>query len=161
MWLLRDFEKILCAVIFMAMTGIGFANVVIRYLTNRSFAATEELLVNGFLLLTLLGAAIAARRGEHLAVTVLFEVLPQRGKLVLLWLSGALGLLLLGLSAWFCWQLLAYQFRSGTASYALQLPAWYYTAGLPFAFALVAARFLQHLLELNAAIDDRQQGRDA
>ena len=71
MRLLRDFEKILCAAIFLAMTGIGFVNVVVRYLTNRSFAATEELLVNSFLLLTLLGAAIAARRGEHLAVTLL------------------------------------------------------------------------------------------
>lgn len=152
MWLLRDLEKILCAVIFMAMTGIGFANVVIRYLTNRSFAATEELLVNGFLLLTLLGAAIAARRGDHLAVTVLSDLLPRRGRLVLLWLSGALALLLLGLSAWFCWQLLAYQIRSGSASYALQLPAWWYTAGLPFAFLLVAARFLQQLVELSAAV---------
>lgn len=160
MWLLRDFEKILCAAIFLAMTGIGFANVVIRYLTNRSFAATEELLVNGFLLLTLLGAAIAARRGEHLAVTVLFEALPRRGRALLLALSGALGLLLLGLSAWFCWQLLVYQVRSGTASYALQLPAWYYTAGLPFAFVLVAARFLQHLFELYAELGDGH-GRDA
>jgi TRAP-type C4-dicarboxylate transport system permease small subunit len=158
MWLLRDFEKILCAAIFMAMTGIGFANVVIRYLTNRSFAATEELLVNGFLLLTLLGAAIAARRGEHLAVTILFDALPRRGRMVLLWISGALGLALLGLSAWFCWQLLVYQFQSGLASYALQLPAWYYTAGLPFAFLLVAVRFLQHLLELQAGIAGGQGG---
>lgn len=154
MRLLLDFEKILCAAIFLAMTGIGFVNVVVRYLTNRSFAATEELLVNGFLLLTLLGAAIAARRGEHLAVTILYDMLPRRGRLVLLWVSGALGLLLLVLSAWFCWQLLVYQLRSGTTSYALQLPAWYYTIGLPFAFILVAARFLQHLVELTRGIPE-------
>ena len=150
MRLLRDFERILCAAIFLAMTGIGFVNVVVRYLTNRSFAATEELLVNGFLLLTLLGAAIAAKRGEHLAVTLLYDLLPRRGRLALLWLSGALGLLLLGLSAWFCGQLLVFQLQSGTTSYALQLPAWYYTVGLPFAFVLVAARYLQHLIELTA-----------
>lgn len=159
MRLLRNFEKILCAVIFLAMTGIGFANVVVRYLTNRSFAATEEILVNGFLLLTVLGAAIAARRGEHLAVTILYDMLPWRGRMVLLWISGALGLLLLGLSAWFCWQLVVFQVQSGTTSYALQLPAWYYTVGLPFAFVLVAARFLQHLIELSNGM--AEPGRDA
>jgi TRAP-type C4-dicarboxylate transport system permease small subunit len=159
MRLLRDFEKILCALIFLAMTGIGFVNVVVRYLTNRSFAATEEILVNGFLLLTVLGAAIAARRGEHLAVTVLYDVLPRRGRIALLWISGALGLLLLGLSAWFCWQLLVFQVQSGTTSYALQLPAWYYTVGLPFAFVLVAARFVQHLVELTNGM--AEPGRDA
>lgn len=159
MRLLRDFEKILCALIFLAMTGIGFVNVVVRYLTNRSFAATEEILVNGFLLLTVLGAAIAARRGEHLAVTILYDVLPRRGRMALLWISGALGLLLLGLSAWFCWQLVVFQVQSGTTSYALQLPAWYYTVGLPFAFVLVAARFLQHLIELTNGM--AKPGRDA
>jgi TRAP-type C4-dicarboxylate transport system permease small subunit len=154
MRLLQDFEKVFCAAIFLAMTGIGFVNVVVRYLTNRSFAATEEVLVNGFLLLTLLGAAIAARRGEHLAVTILYDMLPRRGRVMLLWASGALGLLLLVLSAWFCWQLLVYQVRSGTTCYALQLPAWYYTVGLPFAFILVAARFLQHVVELIRGIAD-------
>ena len=160
MWLLRDPEKVLCALIFLAMTFIGFANVVIRYLTNRSFAATEELLVNGFLLLTILGAAIAARRGEHLAVTVLFEILPRRGQVLLIWISCGLGLLLLLLSAWFCLELVIYQVRSGTESYALQLPAWYYTIGLPFGFLLVAVRFIQHALKLNAGTAE-EQGRDA
>ena len=159
MRLLRDFETILCAVLLLALTGIGFVNVVVRYLTNRSFAATEEILVNGFLLLTVLGAAIAARRGEHLAVTILYDMLPRRGRMALLWISGALGLLLLGLSAWFCWQLLVFQVQSGTTSYALQLPAWYYTVGLPFAFVLVAARFLQHLIELTNGM--AEPGRDA
>ena len=149
MWL-REPEKILSALIFMAMTGIGFVNVAVRYLTDRSFAATEELLVNGFLLLTVLGAAIAARRGEHLAVTVLYDLLPRRGKTLLIWISTTLGVALLLLSAWFCWDLLLYQIRSGTASYALQLPAWHYTIGLPFAFVLVAIRYVQHSLQLHS-----------
>ena len=43
-FVLRDAEKIVCAVILLAMTLLGFANVVVRYLTNYSLAATEELL---------------------------------------------------------------------------------------------------------------------
>ena len=72
-FIFNEAEKIICAVIFLGMTAVGFANVVVRYLTHYSLASTEELLTNGFLLLTVFGAAIAARRGEHLAVTLLVD----------------------------------------------------------------------------------------
>jgi TRAP-type C4-dicarboxylate transport system permease small subunit len=146
-FLLRDAEKIICAALFLAMTVLGFINVAVRYLTNYSFAATEELLVNGFLLLTIFGAAIAARAGDHLAVTVLYDVAPAPARKVLLFLSGALSVVLLALSAWFCWQLLVNQISTGTRSYALQIPAWYYSVGLPFGFALVLVRYVQYARE--------------
>ncbi|CAN5780705.1 hypothetical protein BH23PSE1_BH23PSE1_03590 [soil metagenome] len=158
MRLLAEFEKLLCALVFAAMTAVGFANVLVRYLTNRSFAATEELLVNGFLLLTVLGAAVAARRGEHLAVTLLFDALPRRGRVMLLWLSTALAAVLLVLSAWFTFDLAAHQMRTGTLSYALRLPAWYYTVGLPFGFLLVLARTIQHAVETHRALTQAERG---
>jgi len=152
--LLDNAEKILCSLIFLAMTFLGFANIVVRYLSNHSLAVTEELLVNGFLLLTIFGAAIAARRGEHLAVTVIFDLLPKRGQIALMAIASALSVLLLALSAWFSFELILNQFRSGTVSYGLQLPAWYYSAGLPFGFAIVIIRYLQHAVETYREMKD-------
>src|SRR3546814_9829125 len=86
-WFLRYAEKILCAAIFLAMTVVGFANVVVRYLTSWSLASTEELLTNGFLLLTIFGAAIAARNGEHLAVTLVYDYAPRPIRKAILVLS--------------------------------------------------------------------------
>ena len=57
---LDNLEAYICAVLFLSMTAVGFANVVVRYLTSYSFAATQELLLSGFLLLTIFGAALAA-----------------------------------------------------------------------------------------------------
>lgn len=142
--LLRDFEKIVCAILFLAMTALGFVNVVIRYGTNYSFAASEELLVNGFLLLTVFGAAIAARRGEHLAVTMVHEVLPRALWGPILLLSVLLSVALLSLSAWFSWEAMMNIRRVGMRSYGLGLPAWYYQAALPLGFALIILRYLQH-----------------
>lgn len=142
--LLRYPEEALCALIFLAMTLLGFANICVRYLTNRSLASTEELLINGFVLLTVLGAAIAARRGDHLAVTLAQTLLPRRGRLLLLLLTTVLGLGLLLAAAWFTWELVAYQLASRSVTYALQVPAWWYSISLPFAFLLVALRFLQN-----------------
>lgn len=142
--ILRDFEKIACFVIFSAMTLLGFINVVVRYLTNASLAASEELLVNGFLLLTILGAAIAARSGEHLAVTLVYDLAPRWLRKLILIVSSVLAAGLLAASTWFTFELLRNELANGMRSYALQVPAWYYSAALPFAFALVLLRYIQH-----------------
>jgi TRAP-type C4-dicarboxylate transport system permease small subunit len=150
-FILRDFEKIVCTLLFLGMTALGFANVVVRYGTNLSFAASEELLINGFLVLTVFGAAIAARRGEHLAVTMVHDMLPRALWMPVFLLSVALSVALLGFSAWFSWDAMMNIRRVGMRSYALGLPAWYYQAALPFGFGLVIIRYLQHAWEVGRA----------
>ena len=146
-FIFREFEKIVCALLLAAMTALGFVNVVIRYASDLSFAASEELLTSGFLLLTVFGAAIAARRGEHLAVTLLAEALPAAPRRAVLLLSVLLSTLLLALTAWVAWQLMTNQLGSGVRSYALQLPMWYYSAALPLGFLLVLARTVEHAVK--------------
>lgn len=147
-FLLNEFEKIVCAVLFLGMTLIGFINVVVRYATHYSFAASEELLTNGFLLLTVFGAAIAARRGQHLAVTIVQDFLPRPAAQAVFLLSIILSVLLLVASAWFSWATLMNQIGSGIRSYALGVPAWWYQVGLPLGFALIIIRYLQHAAEM-------------
>lgn len=155
-FILRDAEKIACAVIFLAMTALGFVNVMVRYTTSYSLASSEELLTNGFLLLTILGAAIAARNGDHLAVTLFFELLPKPLRKLVLVLAGILSVLLLALSAWFSWALVSNQMSSGIRSYALQIPAWYYSVGMPFGFALILIRYVQHILDTWKTLSDEE-----
>jgi len=154
-FLLREAEKIICAALFLGMTLLGFANVVVRYGTNYSLAATEELLTNGFLILTVFGAAIAARRGEHLAVTLFYDSLPATIRRVVFVISGALSVLLLILSAYFSLEVMLHQLSSGIRSYGLSLPAWYYQVAVPFGFALIIIRYLQRLVE------EARKGRSA
>ncbi|TMU20219.1 TRAP transporter small permease [Halomonas sp. ATBC28] len=153
-FMLREAEKIFCAVLFMGMTLLGFANVVVRYGTNYSLAATEELLTNGFLILTIFGAAIAARRGEHLAVSLFYDLLPASLRKIVFLLSGLFSVALLALSAYFSWEVLMNQLSSGMRSYGLGLPAWYYHVAIPFGFALIIVRYLQRLR-------DEQRNRDS
>ncbi|TDX26101.1 TRAP transporter small permease [Rhodovulum visakhapatnamense] len=146
-FVLREAEKIVCALLFLGMTAVGFANVVVRYGTHYSLAASEELLTNGFLLLTVFGAAIAARRGEHLAVTLVQDLLPPVLRRPLFMLAAALSALLLALSARVSWDVLVNLHANGMRSYALGIPAWYYQAAVPFGFALILIRYLQHVRE--------------
>ncbi len=144
--LLDEFEKIACAVLLLAMTALGFGNILVRYGTHYSFAASEELLTSGFVLLTIFGAAIAARRGEHLAVELVGNLLPRPARRVLFWLTTLLALALLASSAWFCWRLVLNQYATGTRSYGLGVPMWWYTVATPLGFALILIRYLQHAL---------------
>ena len=153
-FLLDDFEKIVCAVIFIVMTVLGFANVVVRYLTSYSFASTQEVLLNGFLLMTVFGAAIAARRGEHLAVTLLSDILPEGARKAVILFATALSVGLLVLSAWYSADLLFNQYVSGVTSAGLGLPAWYYSLGVPLGFLLIALRLIQSM------IGDSREGGD-
>lgn len=146
MRILDQFEQIICAVLLLLMTILGFANVVVRYGTNQSLAATEELLTGGFVLLTVFGAAIAARRGEHLAVELISDMLPPTARRVVIALSALLSVALLAASIWFCWQLVLNQMGNGMRSYALRLPLWWYSAALPLGFALVLIRYVQAML---------------
>lgn len=146
MRLLDQFEKIVCAGLLLAMTALGFANVVVRYGTNHSLAATEELLTGGFVLLTVFGAAIAARRGQHLAVELISDLLPAAIRRAVIVIATALSVLLLAASVWFCWQLVQNQFGTGMRSYGLGLPIWWYSAALPLGFMLVLIRFVQAAL---------------
>lgn len=146
MRLFDQFEQIVCAVLLLAMTALGFANVVVRYGTDRSLAATEELLTGGFVLLTVFGAAIAARRGEHLAVELISDKLPAGLRRAVIVLAALLSSLLLLASVWFTCQLVVNQLGNGMRSYALGLPLWWYSAALPLGFALVLIRYLQAAL---------------
>lgn len=158
MRLFDQFEKIVCAVLLLLMTLLGFANVVVRYGTNKSLAATEELLTGGFVLLTVFGAAIAARRGEHLAVELISDKLPAPLRRAVMIIAIFLSVVLLAASVWFCWQLVENQIGNGMRSYALGLPLWWYSAALPLGFALVLFRYLQATLGTISGQDGNTNG---
>ncbi|WNL41983.1 TRAP transporter small permease subunit [Halomonas sp. PAMB 3264] len=149
----RHFEEVICVVVFLCMTFLGFVNVVVRNLTNFSMASSQELVVNGMVLLTVFGGAIAARHGQHLAVTVLYDSVPRYLKKALVILSTLLIMTTLLLCSRFTYSLLVNQYGSGVVSSALQVPQWYYTLIVPFGFLMLLIR----QIEL-AVVEFRQLG---
>lgn len=147
-------EEYICSAIFLVMTLVGFANVLVRYLTNFSFAATQEILLNGFLLLTVFGAAIAARRSQHLAVTLFSDLLAGTGAPRHGMGRHSSGVILLLLSAYYCIEMINNQRASGITSPGLQVPSWYYSLGLPLGFLMIALRLVQGTLTPRNEVPD-------
>lgn len=76
-------EEVLVCACLVVMTGLTFVNVVSRYVFSASLSFSEEITTYLFVLLSLLGSAIAAKRGAHLGLTLITDhVGPKAGRVL-------------------------------------------------------------------------------
>ena len=122
----------LAAILLAVMAVIAFVNVLSRYIFHFSFAATEEITINLFVWMTVIGMGIAFERGGHLGMVTFFNLFPRKlqktSVLIYSLLAAALFLVLN------CFMIQAIYdeitlFQAKSAS--LGLPVWIYYAGLP------------------------------
>jgi TRAP-type C4-dicarboxylate transport system permease small subunit len=122
----------IAAILLFTMAAIAFINVLSRYLFHFSFAATEEITINLFVWVTVVGSGIAFERGGQLGMVSLYRVLPgrfQKGIILFsAFLSAALFLLVdLYMIQAIYDEITLFQARSA----ALDIPVWIYYAGVP------------------------------
>lgn len=124
-------DEYLAGGLLMVMALIAFINVLGRYLFHYSLAFTEELTINLFVWMTVLGSGLAFSRGAQLGMTGVFRLFPVRLKQGVIVLGAVLsaGLFvaidtLLLRSIWF--EISVFHARSP----ALGIPVWIYYAGV-------------------------------
>ena len=130
----------LAALVLGAICVITLANVVVRYFTNYSFAATEEISVALMVVLALLGSATAVARRRHIAITVLVDLLPPRWKRFAAIVAETATLVMFGLLVWLGGRLAWDEYRFEVTSPSLDWPQWVYTMWLPLLAAVAAVR---------------------
>lgn len=145
MWRLLNarFEEILGSFLLAVMVTIAFLNVVVRYCTNFSFAWSEEMTVNFFVWITLLGTARAFRDGSHLAMTIVYDSLSRHGRLICYILCCLLCLIFFGALAWTGGLEVLDEYELETVSESLGVPVWWYTLATPLFSLLIIARMAQ------------------
>lgn len=120
------------AILLAIMAAIAFVNVISRYLINLSFAATEEITVNLFVWLTVVGSGIAFERGGQLGMVTLYNVLPKKTKKFAILLSSSLSAILFILVDIYVIQAIYDEVTLFWAiSPALGIPVWVYYLGVP------------------------------
>ena len=88
------FLELLIVVAMVAMVGMVFGNVVLRYGFNSGIDISEEMSRYCFIWLTYVGAIVAMRDKAHVGVDVVIKMLPRAGKKVCLFLSESLMLMI-------------------------------------------------------------------
>lgn len=117
-------------------------NVVVRYLTDESFAVTEEISIFLMVVLTMAGASAAVARDRHMRVEYFLETGSDARKRRLAalsaWATFAFFVVLTALLGRYVWD----EFRYGETSMALGVPRWWYSIWLPLLSAAIALRAL-------------------
>lgn len=123
-----------------ALCVITMGNVVVRYLSDESFAWTEEFSVFLLVLTTMAGASAAALRDNHIRIEFFLERgSPERRRRLALFGAGLTVLFFLALGALtgrMAWD----DFRYGEISMGLGVPRWWYTAWVPALCVVIACR---------------------
>ncbi|MEQ6916211.1 TRAP transporter small permease [Halomonas aquatica] len=145
-------ERLLATLAILIISLISLANVVVRYVTDASFAFTEEFSVFLLVVLTFAGASVALRRNGHIRIGLLERALPAAPRRALILFQGVCGLVVLGLITWFGGRMTWQEIQWGSLSPGLGLPQWWYLAWLPLLSALMMLRQVQQTL-------DRLRGR--
>jgi TRAP-type C4-dicarboxylate transport system permease small subunit len=96
----HHFEDWIAFVIFWGLAVIVFLQFFTRYVLNNSLAWTEEIARYLLMWVTFVGAAVAMRRGTHIAVEVAQLFLPEP---IVRVLNFVIDVLVLGFVALLCW----------------------------------------------------------
>lgn len=136
-------EEILGAILLAAMVTIAFLNVIVRYCTSFSFAWSEEMTVNFFVWVTMLGTACAFREGKHLAMNIVYAALPRKARLAAYIFACVLCIVFFGALFWTgCLEVID-EYELESISESLGIPVWWYTIATPAFSLLIIFRMLQ------------------
>jgi TRAP-type C4-dicarboxylate transport system permease small subunit len=142
------FEEAVAATAMALVCLITFANVVVRYLTDASFAFTEEFSVFLLVVLTLAGAAGAFVRNRNIRVDFFAGLAPMRIQRWLEIMGLALTVALFLMVAWYGARFVADDWKFGTTSPGIGIPQWIYSIWLPALSLLIAGRALGRIVRL-------------
>ncbi len=147
MHLLDKIEEIVAAVCLSVMTVLAFANVVARYVFSASFSFSEEITTYLFVLLSLLGTAIAARRRAHLGLTILTDVVGPKVRRVLHVIGYLFAVAFTGAIFFYGIQMVLSQRQLGQVTANMQWPEWIFGSFVPIGALFAMIRFVQVLVE--------------
>jgi TRAP-type C4-dicarboxylate transport system permease small subunit len=135
-------EDWLTVIVMASLALITFANVVVRYLTNQSFAWTEEISVFLMIVLALVAGSAAVARNRHIRIEAFADsgsasrrrALARFGALMV----ALLFLIMTVLSARLVWD----HIRWDETSPGIGVPQWWYSVWLPVLSIAIAGRAL-------------------
>lgn len=138
-----------CAALAMALICcITFANVVVRYFTDVSFAFTEEFSIFLMVVLTLAGSAAAFVKDQHIRMTFVTERIPQTLARKIEYVVMVLSAVMFAVMAWYGSFLFWDDWQYDTTSPGIGIPQWIYTIWLPLLSAVIFLRVVGRLVRL-------------
>lgn len=146
MRILDKFEEIIASVCLIVMTILTFANVVSRYVFSASFSFSEEITTYLFVLLSLMGTAIAAKRGAHLGLSIVTDAVGPKVEKVLRIIGYIVATVFCAAIFYYGIKMVMNQRMLGQVTAGMQWPEWIFGSFVPIGGFFATFRFAQVLV---------------
>lgn len=130
---------------FLGALALGVLQVILRYVFNTGFVWVETNLVALTILAALVGGSRAAGRGVHVRIALLTERLRGRTRVAVNTLALLITIVYCAVLAYGGWLYVEFLYQAGVTSIESGLPAWIFSAIVPFTMAMFLLRYLQQL----------------
>ena len=141
-------EDWLTVIVMALLALITFANVLVRYFTDQSFAWTEEISVFLMIVLALVAGSAAVARNRHIRIEFFAEAGPAPRRRAFARFGSLMVALLFALIAVLSARMVYDDIRFGETSPGIGVPQWWYSAWLPLLSLAIAGRavglYLRH-----------------
>jgi TRAP-type C4-dicarboxylate transport system permease small subunit len=133
---------------------ITFANVLVRYFTDSSFAWTEEFSVFLMILLAMVAGSAAVARDRHIRIEFFSDSGSATRQRRLALFGGAMVALLFALMTVLSVRLVWDDYRYGETSPGIGVPQWWYSIWLPIIAAAITLRAVGFMIRRSRQPDD-------
>lgn len=148
MKILNRLEEWIISLMLLAMTGLTFLQVVMRYVFNSGFTWALELTTVFFAIMIFVGISYGVRVGSHIGVDALVKLMSPGKRKAAGIVAVLLSLVYVGLVLTGSMQYVLKMQQVGIELEDLPIERWQVLAVMPLGFALTGFRFLQTLYDL-------------
>ena len=128
-------EKLILVLSTILIVVLTVGNVLSRKILHQSWSFTEELVVAVFVLITLLAAALAARDGELVNLSLLPDRLSEKARRILLVVNTAFSVAFTAVLFKYGMDKVLTQLANGKRTFVLNWPEWIFWSFVPIGAA--------------------------
>ena len=148
MGIVAELEKIITSAVLVVVTILTFVNVLVRYLSDGQFAWSEELCINLFILLIMMGCGLCVREGSLITLSLVFDLIKLKGKKVLVAIATVANLAFWVILLKTGWDKVLSQMASGKQTPSLLWPEWVFTIFLPIGCIFLILHTIEYCIDV-------------
>ena len=133
-------ETALLVILFLSMIVIAVVQIVMRNFLGGGLIWAGPLVRVIVLWIALMGAMIASRNNQHIAIDVVVKKLPERHRMIAMRISHFFTAIICFVVAWYSFEFILVEYEYGGNAFA-NIPNWLCEAIIPFAFFIISIRY--------------------
>ena len=153
-------EKLVLVLSTILIVVLTVGNVLSRKVLHQSWSFTEELVVAVFVLITLLAAALAARDGELVNLSLLPDRLSAKARRILLVVNTAFSVAFTVVLFKYGMDKVLTQLANGKRTFVLNWPEWIFWSFVPIGAACMTLHMIEYLIDTFVKAKEEGQKND-